>query len=85
MQLGRLAGLGEILLAVVWGLLLGCDEARVASRTRGGLQPLPPFLFNFIVAMCWFAGLYSFPQAVSGELWGSNRRWEPLAGPQCSV
>ena len=105
MQLGRLAGLGEILLAVGQGclagrgeagpgelllavgggLLLGCDEARVASRTGGGLQPLPPFSFNVIVATCWFAGLYSFPQAVWGELGGSNRRWGPLAGLQCSV
>ena len=86
MQLGRLAGLEEILLAVVQvylagrgragpgellsavggGLLLGCDEARVASRTRGGLQPLP--LLSFIVATRCFAGLYSFPQAFWGEL-----------------
>ena len=90
MQLGRLTGLGEILLAVGQGclagrgeagpgelllavgggLLLGCDEARMASRTRGSLQPLPPFSFTVMVATCWFAGLYSFPPAVWGELGG---------------
>ena len=46
-QLGMLAGLGEILRAGGKGfslILLGCDEARVASRTKGGLQPLPPLL-----------------------------------------
>ena len=64
------AGPGELLLAVHGGLLLGCDEARVASRTRGGLHPLPPFSFNFIVATRWFVGFYSFPQAVWGELGG---------------
>ena len=60
------AGLGELLLAVGRDLLLGCDESRVTSRTRGGLQPLP--LFSFIAATCWFAGLYSFPQAVWEKL-----------------
>ena len=98
MQLGRLAGLGEILLAagqgclagrgeagpgklllaVGGGLLLGCDEARVASRTRGGLQPLPPFSFNVMVATCWFAGLYSFLK-LSGESWGV----QPSLGTSC--
>ena len=100
MQLGRLAGLGEILLAVGQGclagrgeagpgelllavgggLLLGCDEARVASRTRGGLQPLPSFSFTVMVATCWFAGLYSFPQAVWGELGGPTVAGDLLLG-----
>ena len=48
----------------------------MASRTRGGLQPLPPFLF--IVATCWFSGLYSFPQAVWGDL-GCPTALGPLA------
>ena len=73
MQLGRLAGLGG-------GFLLGCDEVRVASRTRGGLQPLPPFSFNVIVATCWFAGLYSFPQAFWGELGGPTVAGDLLLG-----
>ena len=100
MQLGRLAGLGEILLAVGQGclagrgeagpgelllavgggLLLGCDEARVASGTRRGLQPLPPFSFTVMVATCWFAGLYSFPQAVWGELGGPTDAGDLLRG-----
>ena len=85
MQLGRLAGLGEILqavgqvrlagrseagpgellLAVGGGLLLGCDETRVANGTGTSAAPPP---YSFIEAMCWFAGLYSFPQAVSAEV-----------------
>ena len=105
MQLSRLAGLGEILLAVGQGclagrgeagpgelllavgggLLLGCDEARVASRTRGGLQPLPPFSFHCHgshVLVCWPLLLSS---SCLGRVGGSNHRWGPLAGPQCSV
>ena len=77
MQLGRLAvrqvcltGHGEarpceLLLAVGGGLLLGCDEVRMACRTKGGVQALPPF--SCIEATCWFAGLYSFPQAAWGH------------------
>ena len=66
------AGPGELLLAVDvcvcvgGGLLLGCDKASVASRTRGCLHPLRPL--SFIVATCWFAGPFSFPQAVWREL-----------------
>ena len=67
-------------MAVGGGLLLGCDEARVASRTRRGLQPLPPFSFTVMVATCWFAGLYSLPQALWGELGGPTVAGDLLLG-----
>ena len=45
----------------------------MAGRTRGGLQLLP--LISVMVATCWFADLYSVPQAVWGRVKVSGRRW----------
>ena len=63
--------LGKLLLAAGGGLLLGSDEPRV---TKGGLQLLSSF--SFMLATCWFAGLYSFPQATCGRVGIFNCHWE---------